>query len=292
MLGEILPNESGRSYEVFKEEEPPEEPEEGKPAKVKKNYLYVREVQRDEKMHFFKFPKLGGFACYPLKVKSCLFGESFDKGKEDFKTFTANKGQVEGEFKERLNEATNQFEEAKRKYEEHEINEEDPTSVSEHAGYQEEFEKAEQALKEVESSPPVIEPFVYETRVKEFVVCLDTMGRDSSMCEQLLDWVEEKVAYFKGQWEDKEYEMLLDDIKLYIEEEGGLEGQFNYFKDQEQAIIGANESQIKEQCNNREKESEYELSVLKVGKLLKVLQEEAFVKSMQSYLSYNIPKYS
>ena len=73
MRGQILPNESGRSCEVFKEEEPPEEVEEGKPQKVKKKYLYVPLVQRDEKMYFFKFPKLGSFGCFPLKVKSCLF---------------------------------------------------------------------------------------------------------------------------------------------------------------------------------------------------------------------------
>jgi hypothetical protein len=48
MIGQILPSESGRSYEVFKEEEPPaEENEEGKPPAKKKNYLYVPLVQRD-----------------------------------------------------------------------------------------------------------------------------------------------------------------------------------------------------------------------------------------------------
>jgi len=48
MIGQILPNESGRSYEVFKEEEPPaEDGEEGKVVKPKKKYLYVPLVQRD-----------------------------------------------------------------------------------------------------------------------------------------------------------------------------------------------------------------------------------------------------
>ena len=91
MIGQILPNESGRSYEVFKEEEPAEEVAEGEPPKIKKKYLYVPMVQRDEKMHFFKFPKLGSFACFPIKVKSCLFNESFDKGIGDYKTYVSNK---------------------------------------------------------------------------------------------------------------------------------------------------------------------------------------------------------
>ena len=95
MIEQIIPNESGRSYEVFKEEEPPEEVQEGKPPKIIKKYLYVPLVQRDEKMHFFKFPKLGSFACFPLKVQSCLFAESFDKGIGDFKNFVKNKEEVE-----------------------------------------------------------------------------------------------------------------------------------------------------------------------------------------------------
>ena len=47
--------------------------------------------------------------------------------------------------------------------------------------------------------------------------------------------------------------MLLDDILQYIEDEPTLQSQFNYFKDQEQAAISANESQVKEQYPNREK---------------------------------------
>jgi len=74
MIEQILPNETGRSYKVFKEEEPPaEEAEEGKPVEPKKKYLYVPFVQKDEKMYFFRFPKLGSYACFPLKVKSCLY---------------------------------------------------------------------------------------------------------------------------------------------------------------------------------------------------------------------------
>jgi hypothetical protein len=99
MKGKILPSETGRSYEVFKEEEPPaEEPEDGKAPPPKKTYLYVQQVQRDDKIHFFKFPRLGGFACFPLKIKSCLLTDAFDKGIEDYKTFVKTKSQVEKEY--------------------------------------------------------------------------------------------------------------------------------------------------------------------------------------------------
>ena len=39
--------------------------------------------------------------------------------------------------------------------------------------------------------------------------------------------------------------MLLDDIGQFIQDEHTLESQFNFIKDQEQAIIGANEGPIK-----------------------------------------------
>lgn len=42
-------------------------------------------------MHFFRFPKLGSFACFPLKVRCALFTESFDKGIGDYKAFVKNK---------------------------------------------------------------------------------------------------------------------------------------------------------------------------------------------------------
>lgn len=48
-----------------------------------------------------------------------------------------NKEEVEKEYNEKLGEARGQFEEAKRKYEEHELNEEDPNSVSDHAALKE-----------------------------------------------------------------------------------------------------------------------------------------------------------
>jgi len=37
-----------------------------------------------------------------------------------------------------------------------------------------------------------------------------------------LSYLEKKVDHFRAQWEDKEYKMLLDDVLLFLEEEGGL----------------------------------------------------------------------
>lgn len=71
-------------------------------------------------------------------------------------------------------------------------------------------------MKEIESNPPVIEQFKYETRQKDYVVSVDTMGMDSQISEETLNYIDQKVDFFREKWEYKEYKMLLEDILQYI----------------------------------------------------------------------------
>lgn len=137
----------------------------------------------------------------------------------------------------------------------------------------------------------MIEQFKYETRQKDYVVCVDTLGLDSQIPEAVLDYIDQKVDFFKEKWEYKEYKMLLEDILQFIDEEHGLEAQDNYFKDQERGILSAFEAQVKEQFPGREKEAEFELTVIKCAKLIKVIQEPAYQNSLQAYLHYHLPKF-
>lgn len=41
------------------------------------------------------------------------------------------------------------------------------------------------------------------------MVCVDTMGLDSQIPEVVLDYIDQKVDFFKEKWEYKEYKMLL-----------------------------------------------------------------------------------
>ena len=77
-----------------------------------------------------------------MKVKGCLFAQSFDKGIEDYKSFVKNKEEIESDYKAKVGEAQGVFEDAKRRYEEHEINEDEPNSQTEHQGLKEEMDKA------------------------------------------------------------------------------------------------------------------------------------------------------
>lgn len=75
----------------------------------------------------------------------------------------------------------------------------------------------------MEGSPPVIEQFKYETKNKDYVVAVDTLGLDSALSEELLKYIQNRVDYFREKWEYKEYKMLLEDILQFNEEENGLE---------------------------------------------------------------------
>ena len=41
-------------------------------------HIYVKEVVREPRMHFYKVPRLGSFMAVPLIYKSCLLEGSLD----------------------------------------------------------------------------------------------------------------------------------------------------------------------------------------------------------------------
>jgi hypothetical protein len=51
----------------------------------------VPDVTKNEKMYYFKFPKLGSYACFPLKLKSVLTEAAFDQGVVDYKEYVKQK---------------------------------------------------------------------------------------------------------------------------------------------------------------------------------------------------------
>ena len=108
-------------------------------------------------------------------------------------------------------------------------------------------------MQQVEASMPEVGAFKCETKLMEYVLCVDTLGRDSELNEGMLNYVEGKVSLFREMWENKEYKMLLADIHRFMEEEGGNEALVNGFMDQEKAIMASNESAIREQFPGREK---------------------------------------
>lgn len=70
-------------------EDPPAEGEPAAPAEPKEEpekfptHVYIPEVVREPKMHFFKVPRLGSYMAINLTFDSCLNEAAFDKAYED-----------------------------------------------------------------------------------------------------------------------------------------------------------------------------------------------------------------
>ena len=98
MRGQILKAEQGISHEVFKEPEAAEGAGDEEVAEdgaeiVKKNsddilqtyrHIYVKEVVREPKMHFYTVPRLGAFMAVPLEYQSCLSEGALEAAVQDF----------------------------------------------------------------------------------------------------------------------------------------------------------------------------------------------------------------
>lgn len=125
MMMKILPHETGVSYPVFNDPEPEEggdgEGEDQGKKQLKSSSIYVPDVTKEEKVYYFKYPRLGSYACFPLKLKSFLTESSFDQGLVEYREYVKNKQETEKDYHEKLNEARQQHEQLRKKADEFEI---------------------------------------------------------------------------------------------------------------------------------------------------------------------------
>lgn len=91
MVNQILQSSTGILHEVFTEEVTTanEEYEQtpGLDVLTHFKHVYVPEVVREGKMHYWRVPRLGSFLAVPLVYKSCLNIFSFDKAVEDTRAY-------------------------------------------------------------------------------------------------------------------------------------------------------------------------------------------------------------
>jgi len=196
MIGKQLQPETGVTYAIFQpvEEDPdrnPDEPyEEEKPRT-----LYVPDVTQEKEMVFFTIPKLGAYLAVSLSYKSVLNENAFDEGlKERLR------------YKE-LKEAQNQEKEA---------------AEAEYRAKLEEAEEEGRDTAEIEAEWNArewehIEEKEFEATVKDYILCIDTMGEDREITQEEKNWVKELALYFVECWEQSEKAQLSRDIDLQIE---------------------------------------------------------------------------
>ena len=101
MRGKVLPADVGVTHEVFQLQEQKENEEEKEKEEQEVNvrkYVYVENVVKNEKMNYFRIPKLGAYLAVPLIYESYLTETIFDeqlkhtlKTKEDLKNFNQSK---------------------------------------------------------------------------------------------------------------------------------------------------------------------------------------------------------
>ena len=53
----------------------------------------------EDKIFYFKFPKLGSYACFPLKMKSFLIDVAFDQGLGEYKEYLKTKEDNENQYR-------------------------------------------------------------------------------------------------------------------------------------------------------------------------------------------------
>ena len=78
-----------------KEQEEGWDPPEGE--EKKKKFVYVSDVIKNEKVHFFRIPKLGAYLAAPLIYKSYLSESIFDKALEERKKYLQLKDEFDKE---------------------------------------------------------------------------------------------------------------------------------------------------------------------------------------------------
>ena len=166
LVDAILKQDQGLTFDVFKDpenppaEEAPAEGEEGKDAakvpeqeKVPRS-VYIKEVVREPRMHFFKVPKLGSYLAIRLEYESCLFEEALDAAVVDYID-------VRQKQKEQDEEKKSFIEKQK-------------------AGADEDGEGEPAASEGISTARKwdEIKPKAFKSKKVQFVVCLNTLGQD------------------------------------------------------------------------------------------------------------------
>ena len=166
LVDKILKQDQGLTFDVFRDPEgqPPAEdaPAEGedKPAAGKQEEekfprsVFVKEVVREPRMHFFKVPKLGSYLAIRLEYESCLFEEALDAAVVDYVDVRLKQKEQEEEKKSFLD--------------------------KQKAGGDEEGD-ADNTVSDGQSTArkwDEIKPEPFKTKKIQFVVCLNTLGQD------------------------------------------------------------------------------------------------------------------
>jgi len=195
IVSRTLTEEQGVSHDVFKDQVDAEDDNKSMKSGDDKeiqdddilksfSHVYIKEVVRENRMHFQRVPRLGSYMAVPLIYDACLSDVALDAAVEDWNAVAV------------ANDAIGK----------------------EKAIYMEEFDNRKQAAisadavfdeEEREFPEESVKPFICTEN--KFVVCLDTLGQDREFSDEERRFVLRTVTNFRKTWEAEQRDNLTKD---------------------------------------------------------------------------------
>lgn len=189
--------DQGLTFDVFKDIEANPDAEDGAPATdaadpTLPRHVLVPEVVRENRIHFYKVPRLGSYLAIKLEYQSCLSTAAYDAGIKDYNLIKTKLSEQEEEKKQWEEDMKEKAEAAE-------------------ADGDENWKPEERTWKE-------IEPADFQTHDVQFVVCMNTLGQDREFTDEQVKFALNTVKMYRDEWVKIENENLKKDIEKKIEQ--------------------------------------------------------------------------
>lgn len=203
LVDKVLKQSQGLTFDVFKEaaaaekeasEEPPAEeeaPRNKEPEEALPRTVFVKDVVREPRMHFFKVPRLGSYLAVRLEYSSCLFEEALDAAVADSVEMRNKLKEQEEEKKAHLEKLLADVKDS-----------EDPNFDPHKAAAARKWEE--------------LKPKPFKAQTVQFVVCLNTLGQDREFTPDEIRFAQRTVREYAAQWEVVERRNLEADVQLRL----------------------------------------------------------------------------
>mmetsp|Transcript_35437 Transcript_35437/g.31928 ORF Transcript_35437/g.31928 Transcript_35437/m.31928 type:complete len:361 (-) Transcript_35437:672-1754(-) len=208
IVSQFLEVGKGVTYDAFEPVEDPPIPDgvdpdaSGYVPPEKEIYRYYPDVTQVPNMHYFKIPKLGAYMTVPLQYKSSLYESSLDAGAIERRRVREAREALAKEKEDAEIEHQQKLDDIRANTPEEELEGALEQAEEEWAQKKEEFKDEEEAE--------------FQSEVKKYVVCVDTLGEDREISEDDRKYVESIVKHFVDCWEQSENNQLSEDIDNLI----------------------------------------------------------------------------
>ena len=153
-------------------------------------HVLIKEVVRENRIKFFRVPKLGSYLAIRLEYNSCLFVESYNDGVRDALS---------------VRKLAQEQEEARREHDEKEAERKEECDAND-----QEYEYDAGEWPEIEAKP-------FTTQSIQYVICLNTMGQDREFTQEEIRYALDTVKMYRNEWESIEKDNLKRDIDRKLE---------------------------------------------------------------------------